>query len=592
MNTPKTRLVLLGIAAGILLALLLSPQTRWMVRLPLTALSVLPGRDTVIRQQVVNTHPNDFQIQLAGRPQSSRQTPLEYDRSLVAKFPKSASLRAAILREATNSGRIRLHRDEDALLEGTPVSPFQPGPDNPAPTPAQLAAFDADAAAGERLAPNNAYFPFMRSVGLFASNRDAEGLAAVERASQKPVWKEYFNDEAEGGWRINNEIYGGREVVSDAAISAGLLFPHYAQLRSVARVMVCKAVLDEQAGHAEMGLVKRKALARCGALMQVQATTIIGNLVGGAVNAIATARPGGELVVKPDSHLSGMEKKKIRLDAYCAYVTKIGHPEAAAAARSDDQTWQQVHQVTSKVDTYVLGTPMSSLIRTGIAFFTCIALLPNISAVFLMGLLAAGLSRLPSVQERRPLPAGTATGFWLTVLLGLLLAGLVAELGAEHETRYAARHLALAFGIPLAITGLLALVVPPLRPRIVAGLTAAGITLAVAAVFGIASSWQAVGLAWLGFCFVLPMLMTLIWGIAALVKRVPFSVKAVESFRAVMPPLVCALMLVYGGLVLWTVQQEARANYGLERSLHGEGQYLAQITGQAWPKQEEGKARG
>lgn len=50
-----------------------------------------------------------------------------------------------------------------------------------------------------------------------------------------------------------------------------------------------------------------------------------------------------------------------------------------------------------------------------------------------------------------------------------------------------------------------------------------------------------------------------------------------------MPPLVCALMLVYGGLTLWTVQQEARANYGSERSLHGEGQYLAEVTGQAWP---------
>ncbi len=49
--------------------------------------------------------------------------------------------------------------------------------------------------------------------------------------------------------------------------------------------------------------------------------------------------------------------------------------------------------------------------------------------------------------------------------------------------------------------------------------------------------------------------------------------------------LVCGLMLVYGGLTLWTVQQEARANDGLERSLHGEGQYLAQLSGQVWPKE-------
>ena len=71
---------------------------------------------------------------------------------------------------------------------------------------------------------------------------------------------------------------------------------------------------------------------------------------------------------------------------------------------------------------------------------------------------------------------------------------------------------------------------------------------------------------------------------AGQIKRVPVSVGLINGFRAVVPPLVCALMVVYGPLTLWTVQQEARANYGLERSLHGEGQYLAQITGQEWPK--------
>ena len=584
MNTPKTRLALLGIAFGVLLALLVAPQTRWLVRLSFTALSVQPGRDGPQRQRIVEAHPNDFQIQLAGRTEGDTRTPLEYNRALVPRFPKSASLRAAILREATTN-EVRLHRNEDNLLEGTPVVPFQPGPDNPVSSPTQLAAFEADAAAGEKLDPKNAYFPFMRAVGLFASHRDAEGVAAIERASTKPIWHEYFEDGVEGGWRINDAIYGGREVLSAVAISAAVLFPHYEQLRHAARVVVYKAVLNEQAGQFEPGLAKRLALAKCGRLMQVQATTIIGSLVGSAISATARSRPGGIPASILDKHLTGDQRQQIRLDAYCAYVTKIGHPEAAMQARADNQAWQQAHQVTSKVDTYVFGTTMSKLIHTGIAFFTCVALLPNILAVFLVGLIAAGLGRRPSLRERRPLPAGAATGFWLAMLIGLLLTGLVVKRGMEHETRYAVRHIALAFGIPLAITGLLARFIPRLRPQIVAGLVAAGATLAVATVFGVASSWQAVGLAWLGFCFVLPVLMTLVWGIAALVKRIPFSVKAVEGFRAAMPPLVCALMLIYSGLVLWTVQQEARANYGLERSLHGEGQYLAQITGQTWPRE-------
>ena len=578
MHTRSARLTLLGLAAGILLALLLVPQTRWLVRLPFLALSVLPGRDYPARQRIVEAHSNDLQIQLGGQPQDSVQTPLKYDRSLVARFPNSASLRATLLREATMN-EVRLRRDEDNLLEGRPVTPSYPDPNDPLDTPVQLAAFDADAAAGERLDPDNAYFPFMRSVGLFAHRRDTEGLAAVERASQKHIWREYFEDEVEGRWRINNELYGGNEALSASAISAALLFPHYAQLRSAARIVTYKAVLDENAGRTEAGLAKRLMLARVGELMQVKATTLIGNLVGGAIVATAHSRPGGGPSVMLTDILTNDQRSQIRLDAYCTYVVKIGHPEAAAEAQADQQTWQQIHHVTSRIDTYVFGNTMTGLIRIAIAFSFCLTLLPNVFGVVLLGVLAAGLSRLPQIQERRPLPAGAATGFWLTVLLGLLVTGIFVAEGTDHLALSAS----LAFGLPLAITGILALSMPRLRPRIVTGVTASGIALAVAFVFGSAASWQAVGLAWLGFCCILPVLLLLIFGIVALVKHVPFSVKAIESLRAVMPPLVFGLMLIYGGLTLWTVRQEARANYGLERSLHGEGQYLAQMTGETWP---------
>ena len=578
MNTPKTRLALLGIAFGILLALLLVPQTRWLVRLSFIALSVLPGREGPQRQRIVEAHANDFQVQLAGRTESDTRTPLEYDRALVLRFPNSASLRAAILREATTE-EVRLHRDEDNLLQGTPISSFQPGPNNPASTSVQLAAFDADAAAGERLDPSNAYFPFMRSVGLFASHKDTEGIAAIERASTKPKWHEYFEDPVEGAWRISDAIYGGREVVSATAVSAALLFPHYEQLRHAARVMVYKAVLDEQTGHFESGLVKRLALARCGKLMQVQATTIIGSLVGSAINATARSRPGGIPASSLDKHLTGEQSVQIRLDTYCAYVEKIGHPEAASQARTDVQTQRQIHRITANLDT-VFGSTFSSLTRTAIAFFTCLLLLPNIMAAFVFGLLAAAPSRLPQLQERKPLPVGAATGFWGVILLGLFLAAIFVVAGPAHFGLY----VMLAAAVPLAVVSTLALAVPRLRPRLWVGLTAAAITLGMVVVFGFLSSWRAPVLAWLAFGFLLSALLTLILSIVSRVKRVPVSVGLINGFRTVMPPLVCGLMLVYGGLVLWTVQQEARANYGLERSLHGEGQYLAQITGQEWPK--------
>ena len=580
MNTSKTRLTLLGLAFGILLALLIAPQTRWLVRLPFLLPSVLPGRDDALRQKIVLAHPQDFQIQLAGQPSTSTLTPLEYDRSLVSKFPDSAALRAKILRDATTR-EIRLHRDEDNLLEGQSPTPFRPGPNDPAPSHAQIAAFDADAAVGERLDPSNAYFPFMRAVGLFASHRDAEGLAAVQRAAEKHVWNEYFSDEVEGRWRTNREIYGGQEALSAAAVSASVLFPQYEQLRHAARVVTYKALLDEQAGRTDAGLAKREAVMRCGELIEVQATTLIGNIVGGAIVGTAEVRPGGAPSPPRVPHLTNEQRAQAFVERFCAYVTQIGHPEVAVQAQTDAQIWQQIHRAAAKANDRLLGVGFAALTRTAYAIGTDVTLLPNILSVFVLGLIAAGLGRLPRIQRREPLPAGAATGFWSVTSVGVLVGAIyMSDPGGSFEL-----FAALVALFPLAFVALVALFEPRFRRRLAVGLTAAAITLAVAGLFGILASWQALVLGWLALCLAVPALLVLIWSIAALVKHVLVSVKVVESFRAIMPPLVFALMLVYGGLTLWTIRQEARANYGLERSLHGEGQYLAQVTGQAWPKE-------
>jgi MFS family permease len=314
-------------------------------------------------------------------------------------------------------------------------------------------------------------------------------------------------------------------------------------------------------------------------LMGVEPTFLIGNLVGVAINQISRSRPGGAPPAPPDLHLTNSQRAQKNLEAYCAYVTKIGHPEAAAQARADHQTWQQIQRVTSKIEGNYLGNSMANLIHAGIAFYADVTLLPNVVIVFVLGLIAARLGRLPRIQRRKPLPAGIATGFWSVVLIGILLTALyLSDPGGSFEL-----FAALIVLVPLAFVALVALFEPRFRRRLAVGVTAAALTLAVAGLLGLAASWQAVILGWLALCFAIPLLLIFLWSIAALVKHVPFSVKIVENFRAIMPPLVCALMLVYGGLTLWTVQQEARANYGLERSLHGEGQYLAQMTGQAWP---------
>ena len=171
MNNPNFRLLLSGLALGVLLALLIASQTRWLVRLQVLPLS--PGQSSYERAKTrfVDAHPSDYQVQLA------RQTPdyeavkqVQYARNLVARFPQSASLRANILRYAL--GNFHLYRAENFQIADMPVPTQLADPKYPPPTPAQIAAFDADAAAGERLDPNNAYFPLLRMFGLFAAHRD------------------------------------------------------------------------------------------------------------------------------------------------------------------------------------------------------------------------------------------------------------------------------------------------------------------------------------------------------------------------------------------------------------------------------------
>ena len=71
-----------------------------------------------------------------------------------------------------------------------------------------LEAFDRDAAAGERLDPDNAFFPLMRSVGLFAEHRDDEALAAIQRAGAKPRFQEYaLGSAAHSHWNASRQSH-------------------------------------------------------------------------------------------------------------------------------------------------------------------------------------------------------------------------------------------------------------------------------------------------------------------------------------------------------------------------------------------------
>ena len=641
MKSQQVRLALTGLALGVLLALLIAPQTRWLGRLQiLTVLRLyhpLPGMDAPMYtqsqaeddrriQDVAVRHPEDYALQYAAvstaggadRTGGAARV-LSALHALTARFPDQPALYAAILR-AELRGNIRLARAEgDRLLPKPSYPEYHPHPS----APADLATYDRAAAAGERLDPDNAYFPLLRAVGLFAAHRDAEGLAAALRASQEPGWQEYYTPEVEARWQLHAEAFGDPSGLGRTAAAAAELLPEYGPLRGVALLVLYHAVQAEQAGRAKEGLKLREALRRVGDLIRVQSTYVIGALVGNAINAIATDRIGGatqDAVPGPASDQQMWQG----LDAYRAYATRLGHPEFAAREQAEAEAGREVSALV-KIYTPVRDNP---LIRPFLLltrwWLADLAVLSNILWLLLFGGMAAGLARLVRVREAGERP----TWDWVALLgrVGaacglLLLTAFVVFLIANLWT-----FLVRAVGWQVWVGGLVLLLLTAFvvltvfrallrmrgSRRQAIFWTAGILLLAGAGLFGFwhLALWQSGSLSdladgqrsllgvssggddaqqasahWLALAavFASPLLLILVSGIAAHIRRVPLRVGLVRGLAAAALPLASLLLLVWGGLLVGTLRQERVVDTQLTHSVHDEGPYLAAQAGQSWP---------
>jgi len=644
MKSQQVRLALTGLALGVLLALLIAPQTRWLGRLqiltvlrlyhPLPSGPCYTGSSAGDRdryQAVAARHPDDFAIQYAAAvTDDGHDKTLAGLHALTTRFPDRPALYANLLRYEM-LGKIHLQRPEDNLLAGLPPShKFDTGYHN---APTDLASFDADAAAGERLDPDNAYFPLMRAVGLFAAFRDAEGLAAFRRASTEPSWREYCADEVEARWRLHEEAFGDPGALGRVAAAAGLLLPQYQQLRALARLILVKAVQQEQAGHRKEGLELREALRRCGDLIRVQSTYGIGALVAVAICEIATDRTGGMTPPKATPGLSPDQWGRRRLDAYCAYATRLGHPEFAARARAEEAAGQQVSALIEINNPMAEDQRIQPFLRLTRWWQVGVVVLSNILWLLLFGGLAAGLGRTRWVQSvggnKKPVLSRRAALRRGIITAGILAAGfLLADsllhffqppnlLGGIIRSIETLFLLLAVFALPPTLAVYLLrrgfrlplFSWPGLLRSVGVALLAGSVLYGLCALLG----WQAGGLEdiedglhsllgvtgagderddaqqasarWLSAAvvFTVPLLLLLISGVAARIRRVPVSVGLVRGFAAAALPIASLLLLLWGGLLLGTVRQEGIVNARVRHQVHDEGPYLAAQAGQSWP---------
>ncbi len=631
METPQrysSRLT--GLALGVLLALWIWPATRWLVcsqfAFALPAHSTLTpscpagfasaesiGSLRKATHQTAKQHPDNYLFQLAAAvtPDTSNQPltasmKLDRLRALEPRFPDRPSLYANILRDAVQD-QIVIHRDELALLMGDPTPKHASNGSTNNFTPEQFAAYDQDAAVGERLDPDNAYFPFMRAAGLFAAHRDDAAIAAILRAGQKPVWAEYYNDEVKGEWQLQEATLGHISALPKAVLAFSINFPQYRALRAASRMAVFKAAEAEQAGRIEEGLAIRQAVQHCAGLMRIQSQSVLGAFIGVSLLYDSLLRPGGVLTRRSGSSAQAVQKviRNQRIRDFEDYLQRIGHSAEVTGLQTEISAGEQARQIIRlSMDRNPLGT--MALIILCAKWAVQLLIVFNALWILLLGGAAAILKQHPRIRSGQGLAPDVRRGF----AVGALAAGIPAAAAALHNTPpHPGVYLVWAL-----LGGALALSLPGLAWS--AKLRSLGVfaaTFVVLGGLGAVYFQQTTGM--LGALMpviqliqvsissakappdltpsllplllvsgvVVPLLLLLTLGLLSLKWRVPLAVGLSRGLQGSAVPIACVLVLVYAVLVPITVRQESIGEEALQHWAIHEGRYFAESIGKTWP---------
>jgi hypothetical protein len=588
--------------AGISLAVLLAPSTSWILRVH----SGLPNnsnlsiartmRDLGVREaplasvyedpnepvRVANLRgPNDFQLQLAAsvyqyRFRQSAEQPDSRDntsdhaiksvggpstgdavRALELRFPTTASLFANALRYDTQ-GRIRLNRPdaEKALLppptkNDSNAAKLANGSTNqqerPPVSPAALDLFLRDCRRGETLEPDNGYFPMLRAGALFAARRDSDALAALRRAAGLTRWDPHYRDEAEGQWRLNQLLYGDGSAVQRLAVQSSIVFPELSFLQTTARVATAQAALAERAGRWRDGLRIRSDVARCGALMRVEAPSLIGSMVGMNITNISTSAPGGITSVNPPTQHT---KRPLRVERYALYLRAMGHAKEAGWIETETDLGESL-RTSIQGQLNRLPTGEHGMRTLSLHWLGGLLLYGNAFWLTAFGLLGAFYVR--RWKARR------AAG-WVREDAFVVVMGGACILLACSIVAWSQGQLTVTLAWVYASLGVLSIASQPLTENVsVVRIVAACLLVVAPAVLGFAAF------------------------IAAAIRRRPVLLDMARALRAIGLPLAALLMVGYAVSATYTARLESEMHSALRSMMVHEGRYTSSFSNMPWP---------
>lgn len=475
-----------------------------------------------------------YQIQFAcAMSQASAADRIGRLRAMEARFPNEPSLYAALLVSRT-IGEVRVNRREDDLFTGG-SNYRSPYPSPPPSTAADLTAFDADAARGEALEPENGFFPFVRSIGLIAQHRDNDAIAAVERAASKPEWKEHFVDQAHSEIQLHSEYFHDDSALEHWVIGASMLYSHYAGLRAVARVLTYEAVEAEHSGDVKRGVAIRMALMQCGGLMRARSSPAIGTLVGIAITGVAESRPGGGPVVKKPENVTDDAWAKHKRNAFLAFLRKEGYDPDAVWAEKEFAAGDQARKIVNGATKG--GRPIKPFVDYSEAQLAGMVLLADF-----IWFAAIAAVAFPFARLRRQWPAAIA-------ILAIPFIALVAAALNMSQWGEAYKDIWLIF---MDLTGSTYMGGMPL---LLAKYAIPVVTLAIPCV----------------------------WAMIVFASGRAKAHGPATEIAGSAPIAGMVLLILYGLLMAPSVTDIKRSNYAVEQTIEHEGAYDARQLGLAWP---------
>jgi tetratricopeptide (TPR) repeat protein len=251
-------------------------------------------------------NPNDLPVQISSVLLTTPHTEVPKRlQELLKRFPKEPTLLATILRHHCSRSLRQMSAKE-------------------------VATFERIAREGERVDPQNAYFPMMRAAVLFAAGKEEEALKALVQASKKSRWDNYAVAEAVGNLRLFETAFGRMNGVTKAVLAEIILEPDLAYLRSAARSAVERAIKLEREGKFDEGLKIRLTLIRCGKLIRETKGSSYAPLVGIAIAYIAAGRPRGKPHPQLPPQTDIAKASAVVRERFVSYLKEIGRWKEAS----------------------------------------------------------------------------------------------------------------------------------------------------------------------------------------------------------------------------------------------------------------------